>query len=385
MLSTHFFLSFALFLLTTASIVQFGIYPVGFLFPATVILSIFIVITQKQVFHSGLSQLRELFYFYFILILYSCLASLIQNKVDPLVNYGFFSLCVFTCILSANPPMFKLEDFFNKLLIIFIIICILSLFFGLTPYRFSGVFYNPNGMGRFASISFGVLIIYLLNYKDKSLLIKYTLMISAFVLFIFTLFSNSRGALLSAIIPLFTLALIFYFNSFRKIRFFKRKTVYYATWSIILIPLTSYLLLKSGALSEVINKFHITAARGDITQDRATRWHDAIPYINYFGNGSDIYNRTNLTDVHNNYIGQALLFGSIGAFLFFIPFIYILFKSIFYLKRKQSLAAQVCFFSSSYFLIYSTIETGAAIFVVWICFIAYACMVKPIPVNPHHL
>lgn len=359
--------------------IQFGIYRLSFIFPAATILCLFLVFFQKELFKLNLNNFKVIGCLYTFLIFYSVLASFIQQSLEPLLVYGFFTLATLLCVLIPTYRKFNLRYFLNGFLVFCLVICLLSFILGISVFRFSGVFDNPNGMGRFASIIFGVYLLYFLHTDKKNKFIRFILIVSIFIFLCFLLFSNSRASLLSSLIPLIILSAVYFYKSFSKnFRFFSKKALLYIFMTTIFASISLFTLFRLGAFDELINKIYLTYTLGNITQDRSLRWDKAFDYVSFFGAGSQIYESSGLSEVHNNYLGQALLFGSIGSFLFFTPLFYILFKSFSKTISSSTLASQLCFFCSCYFLIYSTVETGAAIFVVWLTFISYSIMRKDI-------
>lgn len=310
------------------------------------------------------------------MVFYAAISSIVNQSFDTFLVYGFFFLATFVCLLTSSIKFFNFERMLNIFLILSLFLCGISLVKGFSFYRFEGVFDNPNGMGRFASIVFGIYVLYFLSLNGKGLY-KYFVGGATVLFFVFLLSSNSRGSLLSALIPLLALGVIYFLSSFDKgARFFSRKSMRYILYYVVLGVCVLLVFLKLGFFDEIINKMTMVYELGNVTQGRSERWRQALPYISFFGQGASIYTSTDLAEVHNNYIGQALLNGIAGSILFFIPFFYISLKSLIINFHKPTLASRISFFCSSYFLLYSSIETGAAIFVVWLGFISYSVMVN---------
>lgn len=369
-------LAILLVTLLSGSVIQFGIYRAGYVFPLATVLVLAMLVFQNGFYKVDFKKFKFILIVYILLVFYAAISSIVNQSFDTFLVYGFFFLATIVCLLTSSIKFFNFERMLNIFLILSLFLCGVSLVKGFSFYRFEGVFDNPNGMGRFASVVFGIYILYFLSLNDKGLY-KYFVGGAAVLFFVFLISSNSRGSLLSALVPLLALGVIYFLSSFNKgVRFFSIKSIRYIFYYVFLGICAFLVFLKLGFFDEIINKMTMVYELGNVTQGRSERWQQALPYISFFGQGSSIYTSTDLAEVHNNYIGQALLNGIVGSILLFIPFFYVCLKSLIINFHQSTLASRISFFCSSYFLLYSSIETGAAIFVVWLGFISYSVMVN---------
>lgn len=369
-------LAIMLVTLLSGSVIQFGIYRASYIFPLATVLVLAMLVFQNGFYKVDFKKFKFILIVYILLVFYAAISSIVKQSFDTFLVYGFFFLATIVCLLTSSIKVFNFERMLNIFLILSLFLCGVSLVKGFSFYRFEGVFDNPNGMGRFASVVFGIYILYFLSLNDKGLY-KYFVGGAAVLFFVFLISSNSRGSLLSALVPLLALGVIYFLSSFNKgVRFFSIKSIRYIFYYVFLGICAFLVFLKLGFFDEIINKMTMVYELGNVTQGRSERWQQALPYISFFGQGSSIYTSTDLAEVHNNYIGQALLNGIAGSILLFIPFFYVCLKSLIIDFHKSTLASRISFFCSSYFLLYSSIETGAAIFVVWLGFISYSVMVN---------
>ena len=369
-------LSFALIALIIGSLIQFGIYRAGYIFPFATIFALILLVFQNSFYKIDFKKFKFVSITYVLLVFYAAISSIVNQSFDTFLVYSFFFLATALCVLTPSIKCFDFPKMLDVFLIVSLSLCFFSLLQGFSFYRFEGVFDNPNGMGRFASIVFGIYALYFLSLNGRGLY-KYFVGGAAALFFVFLLSSNSRGSLLSALIPLGGIAVVYFLSSFNKgVRFFSKRAIKHITVYVFLGVCVLFAFLKLGFFDEIINKMTMVYELGNVTQGRSERWQQALPYISFFGQGSSIYTSTDLAEVHNNYIGQALLNGIAGSILLFIPFFYVCLKSLIIDFHKSTLASRISFFCSSYFLLYSSIETGAAIFVVWLGFISYSVMVN---------
>lgn len=374
-----YYIEFFLLLAVFSSVVQFGIYESSALFPATLIVVSALLFLKVNYFNLEKHVLNMLG-FVALAFVYSLLASLLQQSFEAVVTFGFFTLAAALFTLVGYNAQFNLRVYYKYFLYICLIVCLMSFLSGFSVYQFKGVYSNENQMGLFASVLFGIYLIILIADSNKeSLGYKALLLGSCFVFFIFMLASNSRTSLISALVPLGLLGL---FSALQLVKF-----KYYSFWmsksaaakfALLALFLCGFYILFNnlGYVEPIITKFEATAANGDITSDRAYRWLIALQYISPIASGQQLYMGAGVGGVHNNYLHLSLVFGWIGALLFYTPFIYMLYRSVLEIFKGKNLAAQLCFFSSLYFIIFSIAEVGSAVFLIWLCFISFGYLLS---------
>lgn len=372
-------------LIVVSSVIQFGIYRNALLFPFATMFALvayFFLAGRKVVLYK--EKILTPFTLLFLLILSSFFSSFKNHTLDPLLVYAYFSLAFFSIAILCWSASFNQRRFWLFLGMVFLIFNFLNFyFFGLSGYRYTGFFDNPNGMGRYSSIVAMIsvlLIVYAVkeSWRDSEKAVIALLLCSSIVLL---LASNSRTSLISALFPLFFLSLAIFIKwilvSLIGPGFFAKKTtVKHSFLFFAFLVFGVIIILWNDLHYEVYEKFSTTLYAGDLTQGRLDRWRVAFGNLEWFGRGRGVYEQLMLGEVHSNYLSQALIFGIVPAFMFFSIFFYVTLIAFLNFLRDGELNGAGAFICISYFLIYSLAETGSAIFVVWLGFLFFFLMLR---------
>lgn len=361
----------------TASVIQFGIIRDHLIFEtvSVIVLGIFglFVITRNLVIIP--SPLIWPAITLMFLVPTGALVSFAQGSFVPLFTMAFFSLGTFSVIaLAAYAGKAALRANVLISLGVATLLVIISLnTTGFSLYRYQGVFDNPNAMGRYAAILFLLTAVYSVVYRsDMSKRFALILAAAAGGALVLLFASNSRAALASLMAALAVTAFIPAFRTMaRAMRTltFSRRFARNAAVLTGLAALAITSILALGLHEEVINKFTVTAAAGDVSQSRFGLWSQALPHINVFGHG-DYQAQLALRGVHNNYISFTLTYGAITSVFFYA---YFLFAGWFFVRRIIRTGDPASFIGIAMvaqFLVYALFETGSAIFSVWLAAIA---------------
>lgn len=352
-------------IIVTASIVQFGIIRNPIIFPfALVFIALIFLKYTKLIFIEKYTLM--LFYLSIVAIFVSVFPTLYQKSIYPLFSYVFFSAAVLFSILLGMKTSLNGIRFFLLFLSFIAIAIILASLPEFRFIRFSGVFDNPNGMGRFLSTLAVLYISSLFVLRDcltKVEIVYYIVLLSTIIILIF--FTNSRAALgLVFIVPIILIILRFFYDFlFLKL---SRRIVRYLPMLLVGISVILLGLYYSGVLFGVIEKFITTSASGDLTQGRAERWIYALNHISFFGHGHGFYDLHNIGEVHNGFISHFLVFGFFSAVFFHFLLLFSFFHPLFQWFRYKDNFFVIGLSLFIYYLIYIIVETGSAIFTIWL-------------------
>jgi len=219
----------------------------------------------------------------------------------------------------------------------------------LTMYRYEGILDMPNSMGRVSAILLGNIFLFFLFHKIYFLK-KYFLSFIILVLFMFLLFSNSRAPILAFSVSTFGVLLM---HGIKRKKFLKY--IILTLFSILVLYLTVSIFIPN-----LIEIFVFKFNRGDGTSGRLELWQHGLVYYDFFGS-NQYMDLSHKIDVHNNYISQALKFGTATSVLFHsIPALVLLQSIIKFVSNKYfEYSTAAVYFMSSFTLVYYIFETTA--------------------------
>lgn len=284
-----------------------------------------------------------------LMVFSSFISSLYLHNLKPFVVFSMFAVFI---LLSWNVSIgIKQNSFFIEKSIVWtaIILVLLSIYTSsLTMYRYEGILDMPNSMGRVSAILLVTITLFFLFHKTY-FLEKYFLLFIILALLMFLLFSNSRTPILALFISTFGMLLIY---SLKKMTF---KYIILA----LSIVLALYLIV-AGFIPNLIEIYAFKFNRGDGTSGRLELWQSGLMYYDFFGS-SQYTELSNKIDVHNNYLSQALKFGTMTSILFHLIPILILLRSIIRLisSKYVEYSTVATYFMSSFLLVYYLFETTA--------------------------
>lgn len=364
-------------LVVTGSIVEFGIIRGRLIMEGSSIFALVILLTMILVRRRvpvALPAVVPMMLLIFMVVA-SFLVGLRQSSMAPVVTISFFSmtaLALITLAFTAGQAAMRTNAVIAVLTAMVVLTASVSLA-GFSTFRFSGVFDNPNGMGRYAAISFLFVVLYLFAHMQKlSGRFRVALAVTAVVLLLALFASNSRAALVSAlagIVAVISIPLAVAFARGVTDRRMSRRFLRRGGWVGVVTVLVLVAIVGSGLLDLIINKFEATSLRGDVSQGRLDRWAAGFAYVNLFG--YEYYQEVlNLPGVHNNYLSFTLNYGLVLSVVFYL---YFLSAGWFFLRRyavRSCTASMIGLSMVVQFLVYSVFETGSAIMSVWIVAIA---------------
>jgi len=352
------------------SIIQFGIYRVQILFPISIIICFFIAFKKFKIFFK-LNETIIFFIFSLFYVVLSVVSSISQLSFYPIASYVVFFIASTVMIALGIYSYTKANTFLLLIVGVSLVIYLFSLKKGFYIYRYSGLFDNPNGLGRFAS-GMSVLLVMFLFAKWKEIKIFYKVLLVATLLIsvVMTLASNSRislGLILLIPLALFLLHLLYHFYKLKvKKKNIKRIFIFFG-----ILLLLAYIGNNLGLFDNIVAKFLITTEKHDVSQGRFERWQDVLENVSLFGYGHAFYEIFNTKEVHNNYLSQVVITGLIPSFFFFLSIIICAIASLRAWFKYNNINAMVSSSMFSFYLMYGIAETAAAIFVIWIGFYYY--------------
>ena len=364
----HSLLTFFLVIFFVANLVQFGIYR-GFLFEVSAFFALLFFMMAAFPRMPRLPSGVYLFWVFSLLVFISAaLHFVLGGSIRGLLAYLFFLFSLILVLWYSDK--LSCSDC-NRLLFLFLIFSLSLILYSFINYfslrRFSGVFDNPNGMGRFAGWTMLLCVTYIffqpVSYRPKNL--NFLVYLALFLSFVSLILSNSRLPLLSIVVSLSAIFSLLGLKVLLKGRFILSFALKVSSM-VALFFLVSSALWFFGFFDELVNKFVETFARGDFTQDRANRWSQAIPYFTWFGHGHDIYNRVDFGEVHSNYISQILIFGWIPAVSMYLLLFYLFFLSLSGFWRSVNFFYIFSFAFFVFYFVYSLFETGFAILPIYL-------------------
>jgi exopolysaccharide production protein ExoQ len=195
--------------------------------------------------------------------------------------------------------------------------------------RFRGLFQNPNSTGLICAILLPLSLWRLFEHKNNITLLLFLLMIVSLFL------SGSRGSLQAALVSLG------YFIYTRQKRY--RPLVFFASLTFILILF--------WIIETIATAYFRTYIRADSIPELGGRlqiWQVAVSLIKespIFGHGFGVENKifalkfssriakSQISYVHNSYLGMLIQLGIVGVILFYLPLFLLLFNE---LTRKKT-------------------------------------------------
>lgn len=317
------------------------------------------------------------------LMIFAVIGSYQNSWTRPVFSYGVFSAVFLVTFTYFSTRRFD-RVFVEKIVIIFLffsfLVIIAGLFDnGLSFYRYSGVFHNPNNMGWFASgmasVVLGLIYSGRFEFEYPKKFFLY-IVLSVFVAIL--LASNSRGALFALILSV----LVFLFIEFSKsVSMRSIRLSYFNKYVAFIFGLVaiSVVVYQLGLLAEMIEKFVATAERGDISQSRLEAWEASLRHWTYFGLGANYefyIGREGLHSGHNTFISQLSRYGLLAATSFYMILLYIWFCAYKGTVADNSVVAPILLAVLTAFLGNSMFETGAAVPGVWLSLLLYSLLVS---------
>jgi len=293
---------------------------------------------------------REVMSIIGLIVLSSLISSLYLQNAKPFITFGMFA-ALLLLLWNVSTGINKQSFFVEKSIVWAGILLVLLSFYAtpLTMYRYEGMLDMPNSMGRVSAVLLGNAILFFLFHKSHSWE-KYFLSFVILALLMFLLFSNSRAPILAFSVSIFGVLLMYGIK--------RKKLFKYVIWTLFVI-IASYLVV-ANFMPNLIEIFAFKFNRGDGTSGRLELWRSGLVYYDFFGSNQYI-GLSHKIDVHNNYLSQALKFGTVTSILFhFVP-VLILLKSItrFIVREHFEYSTAAVYFMSSFTVIYYVFETTA--------------------------
>lgn len=377
-LSFRMFPSFFAVLLVVASAIQFGILRDKFIFEATSCLCVGASLLYMS-FVRDFDFPRHFFWLLgalYLFVLSSSLSSMHQQTIMPTLNAVFFSLAMFSVVKASYLGGERVIHLAVSMCALSALVILgLSFSFGYRLYRFSGLFDNPNGMGRYASILLLFFFLYLFFYKKvMSFWLKIFFVAFCVLLLVALLASNSRGALgalmgaLVGIGGLFTLK--FFLMAYVRLKL--KKSFLVGFWGVVMVVGLIVLFVMYFHLhEELVSKFLMVTEANDFSQGRFSMWEMGLKNFNFFGHVDYRYELNLEYDAHNNYIHVILDYGVVPALFFFFFFIALGWYFLCEAAKGKSPLSIIGLAIYIHIAIYWMVETGVAIFSVWLMAILY--------------
>lgn len=204
-----------------------------------------------------------------------------------------------------------------------------------SPYR--GIFYNPNSLGSVAATLF-IAFFALYTYKlEESLANKVKFrqgviyLIALFLLLFLIILSGSRTSLLAVMI---TVLIGTFFLSVRliKVRRFwatlLKTAVFTMIGGVFLFLLIRLTPVYTYFYNNILYKFELKLARGDVLDQRSLSWSQTIREAGLFGQGSDYFNTRTVVAAHNTFINILGETGWVSLIFFGIFLVYVFLRPI---------------------------------------------------------
>tara|TARA_R110000823_G_scaffold255202_1_gene377296 strand:+ start:537 stop:1703 length:1167 start_codon:yes stop_codon:yes gene_type:complete len=345
------------------NIIQFGVFRTFPIFQVSVLFLTIFVFSFGRVYFNQL-----LLVLFSVVLLSSVVAFLVSFNPYNFLAYSFFCFSAFIVYAAGAKHDEENDGFFlRSFIFLSFLFSLFSFYSGFSLYRFSGLFDNPNGMGRFAAWTTLVCLLYLFVaprfWKTKFIIF---LSIILFLLsVVFLLASNSRLSIGSLGISVFS---VFSLAGVRQLLLLKLKksSVYKLFFCFLFLFFCFFVFYKIGLFDSLVYKFLATSERGDFSQGRFSRWSDAIPYLSWFGRGHEIYKNATVSEVHSNYIGQVLVYGWVPTLTIYFVFLYMFFRSFFVFILTGFFGYLLSFGFFVFYFFYGIFETGFAILPVYL-------------------
>jgi hypothetical protein len=189
---------------------------------------------------------------------------------------------------------------------------------------------------------------------------------------VFAIASNSRAAIGAMATGVIVWVTIRFMDKEELAKSFSTKILRSAA-IITLLTLVAYHL---GLFDELVAKFVYRIDSEDISSNRFERWQIAAELISWNGAGRDIFDMYGFSDVHNNYINQALVFGWILAVHYFVWLLSMTIRITIKPSLRRTPEASFCLYCTVWFLFYSLFETAGAILPVWLAFFYFGAAIS---------
>ena len=275
------------------------------------------------------------FYIYLLftgLFLFSFISYYINGRFKGLLVYGALILLFMTVRLQSiyikNIDQFLIKlVFWISLSSLFIVV--LGFFVGekFNFFRYQGFYTNANSMGMFVAFTIHIIAGVLFSYNNLSKNYKYFYYIMLFIFLILLLASNSRAALLSALVVIFLKPYIEFSKSIKlltlKISTLHIKKFFYFLFLILLFAIFFYF---NGFLDNIFIKFIEKSVSGNISAGRIDSWIIMMKEWSFFGHKDlkEISDK-NLVFGHNTWMGH-LNYNGLLSLLFFLGWMIWMYK-----------------------------------------------------------
>ena len=353
----------------------------------------FLAIISFQNIFSNFNKIFKIIYlFLFVLLLFSIVASTLQESIKPFLYVFMFILLSVSCLNFGNNSDVldkNILKLFKYIIFINFFILLSCLLFGDTKYirlegfyRFKGIFDNSNQLGRFCSISLVLSLFPLFeNYLKLNKGYKFICIFNLCLSLILLSYSNSRLSFLVVFVGFFTFALLNaekILNFIHKI-FFKKSFIIKSIYiSIFVSFIIFFIIVTNEAWIDILNKFidsPIRDHRGGLTAYRYAYISSSLDYLNFFGYKNFKYETTicsqvlthyaelkqyKACDVHNTYLNIWLKYGAYFAFFIFYGLVLILLFSLNFSRDeyKYAFLSRLVTVLTVSLLVYYFFETG---------------------------
>jgi hypothetical protein len=308
-------------------------------------ISFLMIASIKNFFFNFNKTIKYIYLSLFILLLFSFISAFHQESIRPILYVSAFVLLIVTFLNFSNNSNITDEDIlklFKYILLINFIILLACLIFGDTKYlsldgfyRYRGIFYNSNQLGRFCSVTIILGLFPLFDsYLKLGKVFKFICLINLTLATILLLYSNSRLSILVVVVAILCLLILYFskiINNIKKFynaNFFIKIVILFFGFSL----LVSFCFIILDPMISLMNKFldpQIVKARGGLTSYRFDYLLASLDYLNFFGyhdyksetsicidtlKYTDRARLYNSCEVHNTYLSFWLKIG------FYLPF-----------------------------------------------------------------
>lgn len=282
-------------------------------------------------------------------LIFCLLSSLYNSDLKILFKAGvLFSLFLAGYIIIPSLKSIQ-EAGLNRLIyksilysqIPLIVISVLQ--YGLASNRYAGIFYNPNAFGSIAATLFVALLasfIYQLqmSIEGTSKKSKWSINLSLLGLmatFYFTTISGSRTSTLAVIGTVIIAIFVLIRNIARN---GKSRSIFKGSFLLIVLTTVTFAVVKLTPLYDyfymnILYKFQVKAAGGDVLDHRGTVWTNTISDAGFFGKGTSIFTGE-MGSAHNTFVNILGENGWIPTIMFVLLIIISGFKSLKYAFSK---------------------------------------------------
>lgn len=267
-----------------------------------------------------------------IFVLFSFVSLPIHH--DPISPLNSLILLVVWLTMKSGLKTISTEYVYSTTVVIMFVLFVLGMaYHGLKIFSYQGIFYNPNSLGIYSSMSCVLIISNALTSK-KNRLLKSLLILATFIL---TITTSSRTSILAIILAFSILGLVFLareHNALAKV--FKTKNIFLVLVAVIVL----YKPVGDIYTKSIVRKINTKSGQGNMTSGRSEVWIKLYDKFSFSGSGRDYMDGINVDAIksaHNTYISMLAQNGWIAGIAYLLFWLILLYESMKITRYKMIL------------------------------------------------